>query len=122
MNPILVVDDNEELLEVVTSVLEGQGFEVETAKNGKEALGILRRRRPFLILLDLMMPVMNGWEFLHLFRADHLVKDIPVIVCSAARANSLQDVEYLKKPLDISTLLHVVQSHFHSSKIVPHSF
>lgn len=120
MNPVLVVDDNEELLGVMTSVLENEGFEVETAKNGKEALGILRRRRPFLILLDLMMPVMNGWEFLHLFRANHLIKDIPVIVCSAARAQNLSDVEYLKKPIDLSNLLHVVQDHFHTSKIVPH--
>lgn len=120
MNPVLIVDDNEELLDVVTSVLEGRGFEVETAKNGREALGVLRRRRPFLILLDLMMPVMNGWEFLHLFRANQMVKDIPVIVCSAARAQNMPGVEYLKKPLDLSHLLHVVQDHFHSSKIVPH--
>ena len=121
MNPILVVDDNEELLEVVSSVLEDEGFEVETAKNGREALGVLRRRRPFLILLDLMMPVMNGWEFLHLFRANQLVRDIPVIVCSAAKVTNLSDVQYLKKPLDISNLLHVVHDHFHASKIVPHS-
>lgn len=121
MNPVLIVDDNEELLEVVSSVLEGEGFEVETAKNGREALGVLRRRRPFLILLDLMMPVMNGWEFLHLFRANQLVRDIPVIVCSAAKVTNLSGVQYLKKPLDISNLLNVVHNHFDASKIVPHS-
>jgi hypothetical protein len=56
------------LLEAVGSILEGDGFEVERAHNGEEALEILRRRRPFLILLDLMMPVMNGWGVFALFQ------------------------------------------------------
>ncbi len=98
MNPILIVDDNDDLLEAVGGVLEEDGFEVERAHNGKEALDILRRRRPFLILLDLMMPVMNGWEFLHYFKTNRLVSDIPVIVCSAARSQHANGVEYIKSP------------------------
>jgi CheY-like chemotaxis protein len=66
-----------------------------------------------------MMPVMNGWEFLHNFRNNQTVRDIPVVVCSAAKAN-LSDVEFLKKPIDLSHLVHVVQDHFQASKIVSH--
>ena len=61
--PILVVDDDEDLQQLLRLVLEGQGYSVETASNGEEALACFERRRPGVILLDMRMPVMNGWEF-----------------------------------------------------------
>jgi two-component system response regulator MprA len=118
MNPVLFIEDNPDLRDVVGLALQKDGFEVELAANGREALKILRRRLPFVILLDLMMPVMNGWEFLLLMKKDRLVADIPIIVCSAARDQSLKGVEYLRKPLDLSRLLYVVHRYFDASNIV----
>jgi CheY-like chemotaxis protein len=120
MNPVLIVEDNADLLETVGQVLEKDGFEVELAENGREALNILKRRRPFLIILDLMMPVMNGWEFLQLFQANRMMSDIPVIVCSAAKDQNVTGVEFMRKPLDLDQLVRVVHGYFDTSKIVQH--
>src|SRR5262245_13887161 len=59
---ILVVDDDPHLCEIITDVLEAEGHVARRAANGEEALQRIRERKPQLILLDLMMPVMNGWE------------------------------------------------------------
>ena len=60
---VLVVDDDPDILEALSEILEAEGFEIRRARNGKEALERLDSPRPQLILLDLMMPVMDGWEF-----------------------------------------------------------
>ena len=119
MNPVLVVEDSADIREAIGSALESDGFEVELACKGKEALKVLKQRRPFVILLDLMMPVMNGWEFLQLAKSDRSLADIPVIVCSAAKDQNLSDVEFMRKPLDLSRLLYVVHRYFDASTIVP---
>jgi len=108
---VLVVDDDPNLLEVTSFVIESEGMAVETAKNGEEALALLRAGRlPELVLLDLMMPVMNGWEFLGEVEKDPLLKVIPVVVLTAAERVELPGVaEVLSKPMDLDVLLRVVE-------------
>jgi CheY-like chemotaxis protein len=112
---LLVVDDDPDGIEVLRSVLEQEGWSVVSAANGEEALDRLRSasRLPHGILLDLMMPVMNGWEFCAAQKREQRLAEIPVIVLSAATdakstAQGLGAVDYLEKPFDLNALLRAV--------------
>jgi CheY-like chemotaxis protein len=80
---ILVIDDDSDIREVVGEALEFAGYEVATAREGREGLALCRSFRPTLILLDLMMPGMNGWEFRRAQQRDPLLSAIPVLVVTA---------------------------------------
>src|SRR5258706_7357962 len=113
---IMLVEDDDEIREALTDVLEQQGYEVEGARNGREALDILRdhpHEAPRLILLDLMMPVMDGWQFRHAQLEDPQIARIPVVVLSAmanlrSRGADLHAAECLAKPVDVDYLLEAV--------------
>ena len=115
--PILVVEDDPDIRDAMTAILESEGYEVVGAAEGHEALDRLRGHlegpaRPRVILLDLMMPVMDGWEFRRRQRANPAVADVPVVVLSAldqSRAVDLAATEILKKPLDFDRLLALVR-------------
>src|SRR5436190_12173289 len=81
---VLVVDDEPDLLEIVATVLADEGYRVLTARDGLEALQALTRELPGLILLDMKMPRMNGWEFAREFRAQY-DDQIPIVVLTAAQ-------------------------------------
>ena len=81
---ILVVEDDQDTREGLAEVLAVAGYLVRTAANGKIALEQARENRPDLIVLDLAMPVMNGWQFLEVQRRDPRLAAIPVIVASAS--------------------------------------
>jgi DNA-binding NtrC family response regulator len=70
---VLVVEDNEQIRELVAAVLEHAGYQVQVAENGAEALDRVREACPQLIVLDLMMPVLNGWEFLEVTNSGRLM-------------------------------------------------
>jgi DNA-binding response OmpR family regulator len=111
---ILVVDDDRDLRELLAAVLSSAGYEVLTAENGAAALSVLRTVLPDLIVLDLMMPVMNGWQFREAQAALPDYSRIPVICLSghhAARhqAASLGIGACVVKPFEIDDLLAVVQ-------------
>jgi two-component system chemotaxis response regulator CheY len=111
---ILVVDDDPSLLEVTRFVLESEGFRVETAKNGEEALQLLRAGKlPRLVLLDLMMPVMNGWQFLEEVARTPSLKTIPIVVLTAAAGSPevRGAVTVLRKPMDLGLLIDAVERH-----------
>jgi CheY-like chemotaxis protein len=109
-NKILLVEDNAELRAMMGLALESEGYEIVYAKNGREALERLKENPPpFLILLDLMMPVMNGQEFLEQFALDKRVSDIPVIICSAIENRPQLTAPFLKKPIDLEELTSAVQ-------------
>ena len=110
-NFVLIVDDDPDLLEVTRFVIESEGMAVETAKNGEEALALLRAgMRPKLVLFDLIMPVMNGWEFLNEVAKDPSLRQIPIVVLTAAEHVQVAGaVEVLSKPMDLMALLRVVQ-------------
>ena len=77
---ILVVDDKKELRNLLREYLSQEGFEVVTASDGKEALFVARQEKPDLIILDLMMPEMGGYEFMHIFNRE---ASIPIIILTA---------------------------------------
>jgi CheY-like chemotaxis protein len=113
---VLVVEDHADLREMLAVLLESEGFEVHVACNGREALESLRRSRPSVILLDLMMPVMTGDEFRAEQLADPKYRDVPVICMTAAhdgreRAARLHANAYFQKPVDFERLLGAVRQH-----------
>ena len=81
---VLIVDDDPGIRRMMSLVLAGEGYDVRTAENGRQALDLLASWRPAVILLDLMMPVMDGWTFLAAQQADPILASIPVIVMSAS--------------------------------------
>ena len=112
--PILVVEDHADLREMLAVLLESEGFSVQTATNGVEALARLSEAKPALILLDLMMPVMTGDEFRERQLADPRYSDVPVICMTAAhdgavRAERIHADEFFQKPIDFEALMSVVR-------------
>jgi CheY-like chemotaxis protein len=110
---VLVVDDDRDIRETLQEILETEGYEVQTARNGADGLERARASRPALILLDLFMPVMDGAEFRQRQLQDTALADIPVVVVSAAagleeRIAALRVAGHLEKPLDIEHLFDVV--------------
>jgi CheY-like chemotaxis protein len=114
-SPILVVDDDFDVRASIEEILQDAGYPVLAAANGIEALELLRQEpRPALILLDLMMPVMDGAEFCHAWAGDPELSRIPVFIISAdattrAQARDLGTSGYLAKPILLNELLDVAQ-------------
>ncbi len=96
---VLIVEDDEPTRTVVARTLQNGGFRVAEASNGAEGLQRMEAARPDLVLLDLMMPVMDGFEFLHRLRAREDLRDVPVIVLTA-RELSADEKAYLAKKAD----------------------
>ncbi|HXJ22565.1 MAG TPA: response regulator [Polyangia bacterium] len=111
---LLVVEDDDMIREALTDLLRDEGAVVTPAQNGREALQQLRGAHAIdLILLDLMMPVMDGWEFRVEQRADPQLAPIPLIAMSAdmsAKARAIAADAYLRKPLDFSELVGRIRS------------
>jgi CheY-like chemotaxis protein len=105
-----VVEDEEESRETLRELLELEGYEVQTAINGREALDKLELIEPCLILLDLFMPVMDGWQVLDQLRADGRLNRIHVVVTTSAAANTPSDVRVFVKPLDLDRLMRTVDA------------
>ena len=109
---ILVVDDEEDILHFLEMVLSEKGYEVVTAAGGHQALTRAQIEHPDLVLLDVMMPQMDGWEVLKLLRADEGTAHIPVAMLSARteakdRVHGLQEgaIDYICKPFSLQELL-----------------
>jgi CheY-like chemotaxis protein len=114
MNGILIVEDDEIIRESIRMLLELEGYAATCAANGQEALEQLKTMpQPCLILLDLMMPVMNGWEFVHALDRDSTLATIPVVVVTAfsEKAGEMKSRLIIKKPVDTGILLRVVHQH-----------
>ena len=108
---ILVVDDNEMNRDLLTRRLERQGYQVTTAVDGQEALDVLSRQEFSLVLLDIMLPVINGYQVLEQMKADQKSSHIPVIITTAldeadgkAKCIELGADDYLTKPFNPVTL------------------
>ncbi|MDH4136549.1 MAG: response regulator [Anaerolineae bacterium] len=113
---VLCIEDEPEMIDLIRLILERKGFEVLGAVGGEEGLEVIRRERPDLILLDLMMPEVDGWEVYRQMKADEQLKDIPVIVVTA-KAQSIDKVlglhiakvdDYVTKPFGPQELLKSV--------------
>jgi len=106
---ILVVDDDDDIREMIAEALVLDGYRVSTAPNGKVALEQARAHRLDLIILDLMMPVMNGWQFLEAQREDPDLATIPVVVVTATLDAQVEGAAMLlRKPFDLDALLTTV--------------
>jgi CheY-like chemotaxis protein len=103
---ILVVDDDEEIRETLADLLEHEGYCVVRAENGVQALEQLRRVHPNCMLLDLMMPVMSGWEVIEELQRSGEIDATPFVVVSAMCAPGAY--ECLQKPVDLDELLDTV--------------
>jgi two-component system, chemotaxis family, chemotaxis protein CheY len=109
---VLVVEDDDEIRDFVALLLEGEGYAVRTARNGAEALDVVRDNAPRLILLDMRMPVMDGWGFARAYRTQP-GPHAPILVMTAARdaaqrAHEIQADAYLAKPFDLDDLMSLV--------------
>jgi two-component system, chemotaxis family, chemotaxis protein CheY len=110
--PVLVVDDDAAIRDAVRDVLENEGITVETATDGADALAKVNERRPSLVLLDMRMPVMDGWGFASALR--DLGVDLPVVVMTAAAdakrwAAEIGAIGVVAKPFGIAELVRAVQ-------------
>ena len=110
---ILIVEDDQEIRDFLALVLEGEGYAVRTAPNGAVALQLVHQQPPQLILLDMRMPVMDGWAFVAAYRGEPGVH-APIVVQTAARdvaqtAAEVQADAYLGKPFNLDDLLTVVR-------------
>jgi CheY-like chemotaxis protein len=114
--PILVVDDDQAMRKMLETVLLDEGYSVVLARNGKEGLELVNQQRPALVLLDLMMPVMDGWQFLEAIKQIPEYQDLPVLLLSASRQISGAAKEnpvkaYLPKPFELVKLLAYIDQY-----------
>ncbi len=118
LKTVLVIEDQEEIREGLRDVLEAEGYIVLTAGNGKEGLALVRDHdQPCVIILDIQMPVMNGWEFIEAFgisdpaaRAKSSIIIISAFSEAAARAK-INAENYFKKPVNLSALLEAIKTY-----------
>jgi excisionase family DNA binding protein len=113
---VLFIDDDENLLDIIREVLEANGFEVQTARHGFLAGYLVAHFRPQAIVLDLMMPGLDGFEVLSLLRKRPEARRLPVIACTSlrgpdveAKARDAGFVAYVKKPLDFRRLVAMLR-------------
>jgi DNA-binding response OmpR family regulator len=117
---IVCIEDEPEMIELIRLILGRRGFDVHGASGGKEGLEMVREMQPDLVLLDLMMPEMDGWEVYQQMKADASTRDIPVIVVTA-RAQNIDKVlglhiakvdDYIAKPFGPQELMDSVEKIF----------
>ena len=111
---ILVVDDDTAILDMIAQVLIEEEYDVLTASDGRTAITLAHQELPRLILLDLMMPEMNGWQVIDELRTSPQTRPIPILLLSARRemsrtADELGVTAYLEKPFDLDDLLERVR-------------
>jgi DNA-binding response OmpR family regulator len=113
--PILVVDDDESIAGLVQLTLEVEGYNVVITRDARRALDLLDTLTPALILLDMRMPEMNGWEFIDAYRSRRLNR-APIVIMTAGRAGAVAAAEAqvdgaIDKPFDLDDLLMMVRKH-----------
>lgn len=116
MAKILIIDDEYEILELARLRLRSEGYEVVTAGNGQEGLEKVRTENPNLVLMDLVMPVMDGYGFLKELRKEKSARELPVIVFTAKGNEeevrvvlTLGATDYIRKPFVPSILIGKIQ-------------
>ena len=114
---ILVVDDSSTNIVLLEAILNGQGYLIETAQSVKEAYQIIKKETVNLILLDLLMPRVSGYDFLKEIKSNESTKDIPVIIVSAVadaenkkRSIELGALDFINKPIDIQDFIERIDA------------
>lgn len=115
---ILCIEDDREMIDLIALILTRRGFEVKGAIGGAAGLELIHQQKPDLVLLDLMMPEMDGWEVYQQIKADETTRDIPVIVVTA-KAQSIDKVlglhiakvdDYIAKPFSPQELIESIET------------
>jgi CheY-like chemotaxis protein len=112
---VLIIDDHDDIRAILRDVLEEEGYQVQVAGNGEEGLQALRRSpHPCVVVLDLVMPVMDGWQLLAAMHADDHLRAVPVIVLTAAISRNESMVvpgatAVFRKPVDPYDLLAAIE-------------
>lgn len=114
---LLVVEDIADILNLLEATLKFKGYRVVTARNGEEALEIIHKDRPELIIADILMPKMDGFSMVHRLRINPETRRIPVVFLSAtyvapedkAFALSLGATRFIEKPVDLPTFLPIIE-------------
>jgi len=119
---VMVVDDDSDIVDLTRLVLERGGYRVCTAGSGREALDLVQHERPDLILLDINMPGMDGWQVLKVLKLDETTRDIPVAMFSIRgevrdKVRGIQDgaFDYVAKPFSYEELLRRVETIFEAA-------
>ncbi len=115
---ILIADDEMDIVETTKFMLETEGFEVLTAYDGEEALKIARSAYPDLILLDVMMPKINGYKVSRLLKFDKKFQDIPILMITARSQEEDRLIgeetganEYITKPFEITNVIDLINKY-----------
>jgi CheY-like chemotaxis protein len=116
---VLVVDDNQLLLQALCEHLESKGFDTMVATNGKEAVDQCEKDRPDLVIMDIVMPIMNGIDATKAIRANPKLKGLPVVAfTSKSNIGQWDEIfdDYLIKPFDFDNVLQIIERFIHRSK------
>jgi CheY-like chemotaxis protein len=115
---VLVVDDDDDIRETIADALVDCGITVQQAADGAAALARMRTAVPCMVLLDLMMPVMDGWEVVREMRHDPVLAAVPVCVLSALTANRAppEATRVLRKPARLAAILETIGEHCRSAQ------
>ena len=118
MKKILIVDDEPDIIEIIQFMLEANGYECITATDGEEGLKLAKEASPDLIILDIMMPKMNGYKISRLLKFDAKYKDIPIFMLTARSQDSDKAIgeesganEYITKPFQVDYIVQKVKSY-----------
>jgi len=115
---VLIIEDEKLIIVSTQMVLEAAGFRVESATNGEEGIAKARSRAPDLILLDIMMPGIDGWETLTRLKRDQATAGIPVVIFTAReharghqKSSEMGAADYFRKPFEPDELIELVEKH-----------
>ena len=115
MKTILVVDDDPTIVKLLEGILGNKGYKTVVAQDGLEAMVQVKKVKPHLIILDVMMPEINGYDVCRNLKFDNEYKAIPIILLTArnqeldARIGELMGIDYMQKPLDSAILLDKIE-------------
>jgi CheY-like chemotaxis protein len=112
MRSVLVIDDEPTILRLVRAILDGLGYETHTALDAESALALVRTVRPTLIITDVVLPGMDGSEFVRHIKSDPELSSIPILLMSAYREPDNHQADgFIAKPFDIDELSSIVRSY-----------
>ncbi len=116
MSTVLLVEDSQTTREVIANLLKKQGLKVQCAKNGEDALSLLKEMTPDIVVLDIILPKMNGYEVCRVIKSNPKTKDVPVIICSSKKEDfdrywgMKQGADaYIAKPFQGSELIATIK-------------
>jgi CheY-like chemotaxis protein len=110
---VLIVDDDELIRDTLREVVEMAGCSVLEAANGKEALNVMAKHRPCLVILDLLMPVMSGNQLLEVMRREPALAEVPVVISTSAPDLAPPGVPVIRKPVDIDVVIDWIRRTCH---------